>query len=379
MASKKWRYDMGAKIWIAAGGTGGHLFPALALAAQLQRRDPSTKLLFIGGGLESNRFFGGKPYRCLEVPCGSIVNKHPIALLKSGVNIARGVRMAYRHMRQERPDLLIGFGSYYALPPLMAAKLAGVPFFLHAADVIPGRVIRLMAPFAELTVLHFEQAVAYLRGRSTVAPMPLREGLRLGAVSKAEARCALGLQPDLTTLLVFGGSQGARRLNQLVSAALLKNNLPLQVIHYTGDAEVATELQQRYIKQGIRACVKAFEPRMELAWSAADVAILRAGASTVAEMREFEIPAILIPYPYGTDNHQEKNADVMVDQIGGAIKLIEATLTPEELERNLAGLLANSGEHLGQLRRALRQAKETASPQTIDEIVVKFLRGRGVR
>lgn len=362
------------KIWISAGGTGGHLFPALALAAELRDRYPEVEILFLGGGLASSRYFDRLQVPFVDIPCGSFVSKNPVAVLRSLSRIARGVIQSRQLLRVERPDVLVGFGSFFSFPPLVGAKWAGVPLVLHAADAIPGRVIRLMARHAALTVLQFPEAAAYLQGATAVAQMPLRAGLRCGLLSREEACATLGLSGDkrVRTLLVFGGSQGARRINQVVGQMLQARPLPcaVQVLHYTGDVQVAEQLAQQYRNQGIVACVKPFEARMDLAWSAADIVIGRSGASTIAELCEFEVPGILIPYPHAMDNHQEHNARIL-ERAGGVRMLRERDVNVESLGDALVDLLKEDGKRLGMMRDALRSMKSQRSKQSLCDLVMQ--------
>lgn len=364
------------KIWISAGGTGGHLFPALAFAEQIRAHDPYAELLFLGGGLQTSRYFSQGAFPYIEIACGSLLRKDPLSLARSAYRIAQGVAQSRRLMARERPDLIVGFGSFYAFPPLLGAKLAGVPLVLHAADAIPGRVIRLMARYAALTVLQFPEAAAHLRGATAVAQMPLRPQLRRGVVSREEACALLGLYANRRTVLVFGGSQGARALNPIVAKALTTIGAPLQVLHYTGDAAVAERLAADYRAKDMVVCVKAFETRMELAWTAADLVIGRAGASTVAELLEFQVPGILIPYPHAMDNHQQANADLVAHQLGGAIGIREADLTPEVLTKRLEQLLADDGAQLREMKAALQRAQAKRTQIRLCDHVMEIISRR---
>lgn len=366
---------MKPKIWICTGGTGGHLFPALALADELCQRLP-VEILFLGGGLASSRYFDRNRYAFAEIPCGSFGKKHPKEVIQSLYKISKGIWTSRGLIREQRPDLLVGFGSFFSFPPLIAAKLTGVPIVLHAADALPGQVIRLMSRYAKLTVLQFAEAAEHVTGQTAVARMPLRAGLRRGVVTREEARRALGLQPNKRTLLVFGGSQGARRMNQIVGESLLQERFDLQILHYTGDAAVADQLREAYRERGLLACVKPFENRMELAWSAADLVIARAGASTVAELTEFEVPAILIPYPYAKDQHQDRNADLIVNKIKGGIKLQEAHLTPEILSHKLGELLGQGGQRIEGMRASLVEARSNRPAMTLADLVLEKVEDR---
>lgn len=362
------------KIWISTGGTGGHLFPALALAAQLRVQAPESEILFLGGGLSTSRYFDREAHAHLDIACGSFVSKNPFNLMRNTSRIARGIWQSRRAILTHRPDVLVGFGSFYSLPPIVAARLSNVPLILHAADSIPGRVIRFMSRYAALTVLQFPEAAQHLHGPSAVAKMPLRAALTKGGISPAEARRRLNLDPELRTVLVFGGSQGARRINQLVSEAIPPQTKTYQILHYTGDETVATQLTELYQLRGIRACVKSFETQMELAWSAADLVIGRSGASTIGELCEYEVPGILIPYPYAMDNHQEKNADSLAARTGGVIRIRESELTSQILADQLASLFANDAQQLLHMQQALASAKAATPQQTLCDLVIKTLR-----
>lgn len=366
---------MSKKIVISAGGTGGHLFPALALAHTLQRQK-EVDLFFLGGGLASNCHFDRQAFRYQDIPCGSFVSKNPLKLAKSGFNIARGVGHSLAFLRQHRPDAVVGFGSFYGFPPLVAARMLGIPIILYAADVVPGKVIRLVAPYAAITGTHFFSTPSLLKGKATPVGMPLRDTLVADKTHAGDARRYFGLDPECQTLLVFGGSQGAQRLNELVleSMPALKKQLAarLQVIHFTGSDALVTPLEQAYKQQGISCCVKAFESRMGLAWSAADLALGRSGAGTIAEMQLFGVPAILVPYPFATDAHQDKNAEALVS-IGGAVKLSQQALTATQLTAELADLLNDVDGRRSAMQEALYWAKDQAPPQTLADLVWETL------
>ena len=249
---------MKKKIIISAGGTGGHLFPAIALAQQLDQAD----LLFIGGGLSTNRYFNQDAFAFEEVSCGSFVSKKPWHLISSACRITQGIAQSYLLLRRHRPDLVVGFGSFYGFPPLVAATALGIPTILYAADVIPGKVLRLMSSLATVTGLHFASTASRLRGRSAVVGMPLRQELRQDQREPAAARQHYGLSEETTTLLIFGGSQGALALNTLIEQAIpsLVNqmDMPFQVIHLTGNEGIVTPLREAYRHHGIQCHVVPF-------------------------------------------------------------------------------------------------------------------------
>lgn len=319
---------MQKKVLITVGGTGGHVFPALALAQQLEEALPEIKIQFVGGKLNTNRYFDKGIFPYHSISCGSFSSKNPFSLGKSLYNIVKGIKQSKDLFKNFKPDLVIGFGSYHTLPSLLAAKLCKIPIVLHESNSIPGKVNRLISPYAVVTAVLFPDAIQSLKGHVVLSGVPLRKGFKKGSVSKQDALTYFGLTSVKPTLLVFGGSQGAKALNKVVLQAVDKE---LQVIHITGQEESVNELTEKYKQKGIDACVKGFETRMDLAWQASDFALCRAGSGTIAEALEFEVPCILIPYPFAADDHQKQNASFMVNTVGGGRILIEKDLKPHDL------------------------------------------------
>ncbi len=372
---------MKRKIVISAGGTGGHLFPALALAHHL-RADGDADLCFLGGGLSSNRYFDRTDFNFREIPCGSFVNKSPLSLARNGYDIARGVGASFSFLREHRPDVVVGFGSFYGFPPLIATRMLGIPLVLYAADVIPGRVIRWIAPYATVTGTHFVTTAAMISGTAVPVDMPLRHTLANDRCDAAQARRYFGLDPATQTFLVFGGSQGAQRLNEMLLSGIseLKKQAtkPFQIIHFTGTSSMVTSLTEAYQRENIPACVKVFEERMGLAWSAADLALGRSGAGTIAEMFHFKVPCILVPYPYATDAHQDKNADAVVS-LGVALKLIQSHITPTSLAKHIAQLLNDTYGRRTAMRQSLCRAAIDTPKQTLANLVWETLNNTKAR
>lgn len=363
------------KILIATGGTGGHVYPAIALAQQLVAQVPNSKILFVGGNLGSNRYFDQDAFPHATVSCGSLIDKSPKKFTVACYNIGKGICQSLLLVKRFKPDVAVGFGSYFSFPPLVAAKLLGVPLVLHEANSVPGKVNRLLAPWTESVGVHFPETVHLLKGNAVEVGMPLREGYQRSGVTPAEARLYFGLSPDATTLLVFGGSQGASVINILVAGALdrLQTGLPLQVLHFTGDPNVIPLLQKSYQKSNIQAVVKAFESNMQMAWQAADLVISRSGAGTIAEQLEFEVPGILIPYPRAAENHQDHNADFMVCKVGGAVKLKEQGLVSNRITECLTELLKNEGEMMIAMRQLMNKYKKNSRSRTLCSLVKDVL------
>lgn len=364
---------MKKKLLITVGGTGGHIFPALTLAKQIKKEMPDIQLLFVGGGLSRNRYFEKESFPFKDVSCGTLPFSKPHIALRNLFRIGKGVVSSREILRDFSPDLVVGFGSYHTLPLLLAAKMKNVPIILHEANRIPGKVNRLLAPYVKLIGVHFPDTKKFLRGNVQQIPIPLREGYLCGSVSQSAALTHYNLLPNRKTLLIFGGSQGAHAVNFLVADALSGLGNQIQVLHFTGDAESTKKIRNQYAESGIAACVKEFETRMDLAWQASDCVISRSGAVTLSEQLEFEVPGILIPYPYATENHQESNADFMVDNVKGAIKRLEKDLTLESLRKDITRLLENEGQQLKIMKQAMKRYKTDVRPSDLCTVVTDIL------
>ena len=250
------------RILLATGGTGGHIYPAIALAEELMEKH--AVVLFAGGQLSSNPFFLNSQFQFKNVDCGKLY-KSPWLSLKAMAKVCKGVCQSIKILRKFKPSLVVGFGSYYTFPVLMAAKLLQIPLFLHEANGVPGKVNRIFAPFAETIWVNFPISQLYFKTKSFIAGLPLRSQFNKGVISKEEARIAFQLDPNRITLLVFGGSQGSKRINQLFSEAAIFHLLDLlpefQVIHITGTREDAELSMERYVSRGIPAYVRPFEKK----------------------------------------------------------------------------------------------------------------------
>lgn len=351
---------MQKKVLITSGGTGGHIFPAIALAQQLKEE---AEILFAGGNLSNNRYFQDVPFHHEDICCAKMASKNPIKLIVGFVRILIGFFQSRSIIKKFQPDVIVGFGSYYTVPMLLAARWMRIPIVLHESNSIPGKVNSMFAQYAQAIGIQFPAASQYLKGNTVEVGMPLREGYKQGTYAKEAAREHFRLDPHAATILFFGGSQGARVLNTLVADAisyLSGVNPEIQIIHIAGTPESAHELISRYKRIGVRACVKDFETRIDIAWQAADMVICRAGAGTIAEELEFEVPGILIPWPKSADNHQEKNAEFMVKTVGGAVMFNEKKIHPGLL----AGAIASQLQILPSMVEAMRAYKTRS--RTID-------------
>lgn len=339
------------KIIIAAGGTGGHLLPAQQLSLALKKE---ADLLFVGHGLADSPFF-----------CREEFPFHPLravplqGLLRFTAVSFRSIWQALSLLRSFRPDLVVGFGSFHVFPILAASVILRKKIFLFEANCQLGKVNRLFAPFAHTLAAQFS-----IPGKVSLVPLlPWKEK---AASWEREAACAkFGLDPSRLTCLVFGGSQGAQFLNRMAPLALPAN---VQAIHLVGKEEREEEVSQLYAKRGIRASIKAYEGEMESAYAAADFALCRSGASTIAELIAHELPALLIPYPFSTDGHQIANARFLAKNVGGGIMMPEEEADLSCLSQAILSLLESREER----RRSLGvYRKECAGRESFAERIMR--------
>lgn len=353
------------KVLLAVGGTGGHLFPAQALGRDLKRQEPRLELLFAGSGLSKNRYFDRTSFSFKEIESGTFLTRHLKRNIRGVVSLVKGFYQSLKLMDEYKPDLIVGFGSYHSVPLLLAAWMKKIPMFLFAADSIPGKVIRLFSKKALLSAVQFEEAQKMLKGNSVLVKMPFwsKEDKEKVPTGK-EARDYYNLEEGIFTILIFGGSQGAESINQAVLGLSLKT--PFQIIHFVGHEKKLDLVREGYQKRGIKAAVKLFEDQMHYAWRAADVAICRAGAATLAEMVFYERPAILIPYPYAADGHQQMNAKLFAGQVGGAEVLLEEQLTSVKLARMLEELPWK------QMRQNLADFKIKEQKEDLSTLIINY-------
>jgi UDP-N-acetylglucosamine--N-acetylmuramyl-(pentapeptide) pyrophosphoryl-undecaprenol N-acetylglucosamine transferase len=341
------------KIILSAGGTGGHLFPAQALARQLVS---NYDLLFVAGGLATSFYFDRKKYAFQEIPTATFALNRPLEILQGGKKIYQGMRKSLRILDEFDPDLVIGFGSYFTLPLLLASLKKKIPFILHEQNAIPGKVNRYFSRFAQLTAVTFPDSIGFLKGKIQEVRYPLKS---YDPISKKEALDYYGrLHEGKKTLLVFGGSQGGRGINQLFLEAISFLDGSFQILHFTGKHDNGENICKTYAKSGIVAVVKSFEEKMEYAWALADFAITRAGAGTIAELVEFEKPALLVPFPYASENHQVKNGQFFTEKVQGGTMLFEHGACGHSLAEHLLGLIDREELYRESIRRFKSEQKK---------------------
>jgi len=324
---------------IACGGTGGHLFPGLAVAEALRARGHEVLLFISEKEVDALAVEGRTEFRYEKLPTVALPSPFSPAILAFVRRFNESLSLCRAIFRKFQPQVVLGMGGFTSTAPVVAARFRGVASFIHESNAVPGKANRYTARFVRAVLLGFKECAAFFpKAQTEVTGTPIRPSLR--PIDRGEALEKLGLQPGVPTLLVMGGSQGASGINQaLIKAMPALQGIPLQVIHLTG-ARDARLLEDNYRRENIPAHVAGFHHRMEEVYSAADLAIARAGASSLAELSFFGLPALFIPYPYATDDHQTRNAEVFV-KANAALVVKESELSGDLLAKKLRELLAD--------------------------------------
>ena len=323
---------IGMNVVIAGGGTGGHLYPGIAIARELLK-EGGNEVLFVGTalGIEARVLpKEGLPVRFIMV--GKLKGMNPLAVIKTMVLLPMGVLQSMMVLRKIRPDVVIGVGGYSSGPMGLAAWFLRIPLVLVEPNSYAGLANRKLGKLAAKVVLCFPGTGAqkFFPPEKTANLGPLvRKGIEQGDREKALAD--FGLEPGGFTVLVMGGSGGAHAINMTMkqAAGLLKDAPGLQVLHQTGEKDV-DEVAAGYRDAGVKAVVLPYIHDMAGAYAAADLVVGRSGATTVAELAVCGKHAVLVPFPFAADNHQEYNARTLAVR-GMAEVIIQRELTPEKL------------------------------------------------
>ncbi len=359
---------MAVRMLFAGGGTGGHVYPALAIAEEMKRRIVDFEPLFVGtrSGLESNvvenagfeiRYISSRGVRGRGLP-GKMLT---IAALMVGLV------QSMRIVRSFAPDLVLGTGGYASAAVVLAASALRRPVVLQEQNSIPGLANRLLAPKASRIYLGFQRAAERLgRSRGVLyTGNPLRESIL--HPRDVDPHAAFGLEREMPVLLVFGGSQGASRLNR-AAVEYLEGRPDIQAIVQTGGRDFEW-VRERLDGAKAKAFVSPYIADIDLAYRAATVALARAGALSVSELAAVGLPAILVPYPFAADDHQRSNAEVLVEA-GGALLVEDRELDGASLSRRIDDLFSGGGEALNSMRSALgRIAKPNATAEICGDIM----------
>jgi UDP-N-acetylglucosamine--N-acetylmuramyl-(pentapeptide) pyrophosphoryl-undecaprenol N-acetylglucosamine transferase len=345
---------MSMRVILAGGGTGGHVIPAIAIANELRERH-QAEIVFIGTarGIET-RLVPQAGYQLELVKVGALKNVSAVTRFKTMFDLPRAILHCASFYAKFHPDVVISVGGYASGPGVLAAALKRIPSVIFEPNYVLGFANKIGAKLAKATCVHFEETCRSVRN-CTVTGVPVRR-----AFFEIPPR-SQNAQP---TLLIFGGSQGARAINEAVVAALptLKAKLPdLKIIHQTGPRELEV-VQAGYAQAGVTAEVAAFIDDMPTAFARADLIVCRSGASTVAEITAAGKPAIFVPFPRAADDHQTKNAHALA-QARAAVLMPQSELTAEKLADEIIRLLSDRSQLTTMSVNARKLSHENAATQ----------------
>lgn len=360
------------RLVLTGGGTGGHVYPALAIANYIKSEEPSMEILYIGSkrGLEGDILSKTElPFAAIQV--SGLPRQLNRALFESLGQAVTGVRQARKLLKDFQPDVVLGTGGFVAGPVVLAAAQMGFPSLIHEQNAYPGLTNRILAPMVDGVMLNFPQAASYFKGpvAAHVVGLPVRQ--EIGHIDKAEARRKYRLDPQRPVLLVTGGSRGARTINRVVAMACgqLLSKFDVQILFITGkDGYAETSLLLR--ECGITPSEEDdlvlldYAYDMPTALAAADVMVGRAGATFLAEVAAAGLPGILVPYPYASDNHQFFNAQAMEDA-GAAIAIEDKNFTVPVLMEALAPFIKDPAY----LQRKQEAMAAYAVPDVLERIM----------
>jgi UDP-N-acetylglucosamine--N-acetylmuramyl-(pentapeptide) pyrophosphoryl-undecaprenol N-acetylglucosamine transferase len=342
---------------IVAGGTGGHLYPGIAVAQELRRWDPRAKLIFIGtkGRLERD-IVAREGFTQLAITASGLARRTWREQATSLGHLAKGFGEAFRILRRLQPNVVLGLGSYVTAPVILAACVLGIPRLLHEQNVVPGLANRLLARLVDRVAVSFGESLAYFpKGKAVLTGNPVRAAIWQVRDQRRDA-------DGRFQLLVFGGSQGAHRLNLVMLDALplLASEWPrLWVVHQTGQPDYAM-VQAAYAQHGFPGVVQPYIQDMAAAYREADLVLCRAGATTIAELTATGRPAILVPFPYAARHHQELNAGALA-AAGAAVVISERDLNGARLAQQLQHFLHHPKAVAEMAARSLALGKPDAA------------------
>jgi UDP-N-acetylglucosamine--N-acetylmuramyl-(pentapeptide) pyrophosphoryl-undecaprenol N-acetylglucosamine transferase len=352
------------KVLIAAGGTGGHIYPGIAVAQEIMRRDPASTVRFVGTarGLET-KLVPQAGFELSLIDSAGLKNVSLVARMKGLAILPKSFISAQQVIRTFQPDVVVGAGGYVSGPVVLMAALMGKPTLVMESNALPGWTNRVLARFVNRAAVSFEQALPYFRGKAVVTGNPVRREF-FGIPAKRR-------EPEKLSLLIFGGSQGARAINEAMVAALpgLKSlRVELRIKHQTGPADfekVKAAYAAASWKEHAEVC--SYIDNMMNDFAAADLVICRAGATTTAELIAAGKASIMIPFPQAADDHQRKNAEAL-QAAGAARMIVQQELSGERLVKEIEAL-ASEPQRLESMEKASRGlARGDAAVAAVDLI-----------
>lgn len=351
-----------SKILIAAGGTGGHIYPALAIADAFKASRPEIQIEFVGTahGLE-NKIVPAKGYKVHHLPIGRLNSNVPLAeRLKTVLLLPWAMLKSALLLRREKPAFVLGVGGHASGPLLLMAALLGYRNAIWEPNAMPGMANRILSKFVDEAWVVFDEARAMLKGNVHVAGMPVRQEIEESPIGQTE--------PGKFRLLIFGGSQGARGLNTVAAEMVKGGGLEgIEIIHQTGAADFH-RVKEIYGDAIAKVDLREYLHDMGHQYQKADLVICRSGTGTLSELAACAKPSILIPFPFAADDHQKKNAESLVAK-NAAIMILQKDLTPDGLRDQILKLKGNPA----QLRQMSEAVRTFHHPRAAQKLAEKFL------
>lgn len=369
------------KLIIAGGGTGGHLFPGIAVAEEFLARNPANEVLFVGTerGIEA-RAVPAAGYRLEQISAAGIRGKRGFSQITGVAKMLYGYAQSRKILKTFRPDLVLGVGGYASLPMVLAAGGMRIPRFIHEQNAIPGQTNRLLARFADQIFITLEESARYFpKDKILLTGNPLRRQIldMIGSEFKGQVPSKNPDSPPAPVdpsprfnLLVFGGSQGAHAINMAMVEALpfLSNSpIKLNITHQTGEKDCEA-IAGAYRTAGVESSVTAFINDMAAEYAKTDLIICRAGATTIAEVTACGKACLFIPFPHAVDDHQRRNAEALLKK-DACLMLLEQELSGERLAQLIEELVASTEVVKGIGERAFGLARLDAARIIVDEML----------
>ena len=355
------------RIILAGGGTGGHIYPAIAIADEIQKKDKDAVILFMGakGKLEES-IIPANGYELKTIEIAGLNRRQWMKNLILPFKVIGAVKKSKKIIKDFNPDVVAGTGGYASAPVVYAASKLGIPTLIQGGDSFPGRTTKFLSKYADRVVINFSETKNFLKRKDNVINIAHPVRSTLSKVSREEANKLFGIENDFKTIFIFGGSQGAMGINRGIERIVEElYRKELNIIWQTGKGDY-DELRERYSEMKSRVKIYEYIENMGHAYSAADLVICRAGISSIMELAYLQMPALLIPYPYAAEYHQEKNARSL-ESVEAGLVLLE-----EELEEKLHDTIVNSLND-GELLKKLRENIKTFSdPDAASKIVIEI-------
>ncbi|MEZ5388129.1 MAG: undecaprenyldiphospho-muramoylpentapeptide beta-N-acetylglucosaminyltransferase [Prosthecobacter sp.] len=365
-------------VLIACGGTGGHLFPGIAVGEVLASRGHDVTLLISEKKIDTLAASGHKDLRFEKMPFLAMPKPWSPKMIGFLKGLWKGTKACRKLIRDQDVKVVLGMGGFTSFAPLYAGRKEGCRTFIHESNAIPGKANRLNARYADTVLCGLEACKAHFPHHEDVRVVgtPIRGGMK--HLNGDDPREFFKLDKNKRTLLIMGGSQGARGVNRAVGMALDQfEQMGIQVLHIAGPTDYE-EVRDVYAKVPLlKQHVAAFCHRMDLAYRVADLAVARSGASSMSELAYFGVPSLLVPYPYAAEDHQTRNAEIF-EQAGAAKLIKESEMNADTLADAVRGIFNNPRE-AGEMKKAAQQLSVKNSAEKIADLLVKSVKNMRIK